>query len=186
MKTLISGRKEQHEELLRGLEVHLGNLFGLMITSQIFHWNVEGPHFISLHKLFEDLYVRLFEEIDVTAERIRACGAYAPETLDELLSGCQLRGRGSPLDADGMLEEMITTIVMTKEFAEKLLKLAGLALDEVTADILIQQGRFLDQTLWMLRSSLPRAGRDYSEDFTDNGVSGDSESLDWSGPQSLS
>ena len=36
-----------------------------------YHWNVRGPHFYSLHKMFEEQYIELREAMDEIAERIR-------------------------------------------------------------------------------------------------------------------
>lgn len=156
MKTAISGRKEIHEELTEGLQIHLANLYGLMIKNQSFHWNVQGPEFFSLHQLFEDFYNELFREIDVTAERIRALGAQVEGSLQAFYEGSMLADRGMPRDADGMLEEMITCAVVVREYTQELLKLSGLAADEVSSDLLIQQMKLLEKRIWMCRSSLTR------------------------------
>ena len=34
------------------------------------HWNVKGPDFIALHKLFDDINEDVEEYVDLTAERV--------------------------------------------------------------------------------------------------------------------
>ncbi len=50
-----------------------------------YHWNVTGPHFHSLHEMFEDQYTQIAEVVDEVAERIRQYGANAPGTLAEFI-----------------------------------------------------------------------------------------------------
>ena len=49
----------------------------LLLQTWNYHWNVEGPQFPALHKLFESQYDELQELIDEIAERVRALGGVA-------------------------------------------------------------------------------------------------------------
>ncbi|CAO4834429.1 MAG: hypothetical protein CNLJKLNK_00145 [Holosporales bacterium] len=46
----------------------LKKYYNLCFTYQNLHWNVEGPHFIALHKLFEESYLAILKNIDEIAE----------------------------------------------------------------------------------------------------------------------
>jgi starvation-inducible DNA-binding protein len=50
----------------------LADEFVLYTKTRKYHWNVEGPHFHDLHKLFESQYESIDETIDEVAERIRS------------------------------------------------------------------------------------------------------------------
>lgn len=50
----------------------LKDTYALYLLTHNYHWNVEGPKFVSLHTLFEQQYNELFLAIDEIAERIRA------------------------------------------------------------------------------------------------------------------
>lgn len=50
-----------------------------------YHWNIKGPNFMELHKLYEDQYSEVADIIDEIAERIRTLGHYAEGRLYELL-----------------------------------------------------------------------------------------------------
>lgn len=70
-------------DLVRTMNVVLANTFCMYLLAHKYHWNVEGPHFSTYHKFFGELYEQIFDEIDKTAEQIRALGAYAPGTIKE-------------------------------------------------------------------------------------------------------
>lgn len=55
------------------------------------HWNVTGPHFHDLHKLFESQYDKLDEIMDDVAERARALDGHAIGTLSEFLGLARLK-----------------------------------------------------------------------------------------------
>ncbi len=50
-----------------------------------YHWNIEGPSFMELHKFYEDMYTELAETVDTIAERIRKIGHYAEGRLKDFL-----------------------------------------------------------------------------------------------------
>ena len=72
-----------------------------------YHWNVRGPHFYSLHKMFEEQYHELAEAIDVLAERIRCLGFYTPGTLAELTWLSRIRQPNDLRGSKAMLEHLI-------------------------------------------------------------------------------
>lgn len=59
----------------------LANEYVLYTKTLNYHWNVTGPHFGPLHKLFNDQYEQLLSIADDVAERIRALGEHAHATL---------------------------------------------------------------------------------------------------------
>ena len=63
-----------------------------------YHWNVEGPSFMELHKLYEEQYNELAEVIDEIAERIRTIGHFAEGRLKELLKLASLEEPSVPTD----------------------------------------------------------------------------------------
>jgi starvation-inducible DNA-binding protein len=48
----------------------------LLIKTRKYHWDVIGPQFRTLHKLWEEQYEALTLNIDSSAERVRALGGY--------------------------------------------------------------------------------------------------------------
>lgn len=66
------------DDLRKQLKETLATVFSFYLKVHNFHWNVEGPLFYELHKLFEDIYEDVYGSIDPLAERIRTLGTYAP------------------------------------------------------------------------------------------------------------
>ena len=73
----------QRADLASGLARLLADSYTLYLKTHYFHWNVTGPHFKSLHELFELEYMELALAVDTIAERIRALGHTAPGSYAE-------------------------------------------------------------------------------------------------------
>lgn len=65
------------------LKTTLADEYLLLLKTQNYHWNIEGPLFFSLHKLFEEQYKQLAEYVDRAAEVIRAMRTKAPGSFKE-------------------------------------------------------------------------------------------------------
>ena len=63
------------------LNQHLADSFDLMSQVKQAHWNVKGPDFWQLHRLFDEVAARAAEWVDEFAERITALGGYATGTV---------------------------------------------------------------------------------------------------------
>jgi starvation-inducible DNA-binding protein len=60
------------------LKILLGSTYGFLFKAQNFHWNVEGPDFPQLHKMFDEIIEDVEGSIDKTAEYIRILNDYVP------------------------------------------------------------------------------------------------------------
>ena len=83
MKLNIALSDRSRNGVVALLKPLLADAYVLYTKTRKFHWNVTGPHFTELHKLFEAQYDALAEEIDEIAERIRSLGSLAPGSLAE-------------------------------------------------------------------------------------------------------
>ncbi len=135
-----------------GLAKVLADTFVLYLKSHGYHWNVVGPHFRSLHNMFEEHYTALFEATDELAERMRALGALAPGSMGEMLELASLKDHEPTDDAMTMVrnlqrdhEAIATTIRPLAEAAEE----AG---DGATADLYNARLSWHEEAAWMLRS----------------------------------
>ncbi|WP_319772397.1 DNA starvation/stationary phase protection protein [Breoghania sp.] len=150
---LNTGLDERYcAEMSEMLSQILVSTYQLTIKSQIYHWNVVGPLFKSLHELTEDHYNALFGSADIIAERIRALGHLAPATIGEI-SGFSPTGN----DVDhGSAINMVKDLVADHEAAVRVMRKAGVKADEagdlVTADMLTARMTFHEKALWMLRA----------------------------------
>jgi starvation-inducible DNA-binding protein len=61
-------------DLSGALNALLADVFALYMKTKNFHWHVSGPHFRSLHLLFDEQGGELFAMTDEIAERVRKIG----------------------------------------------------------------------------------------------------------------
>ncbi|ABG59339.1 Dps family protein [Cytophaga hutchinsonii] len=65
------------------LSIALADEMTLYVKTRKFHWNVSGPSFMELHKLFEAQYTQLEAVIDEIAERINKFDSKTIGTMEE-------------------------------------------------------------------------------------------------------
>jgi len=138
--------------LLTGL---LADEYVLYTKTRNYHWNVTGPHFNDLHRLFEVQYDALAETVDEVAERIRTLGAPAPGTLAEFAKQTRLREHpGESPDARTMLANLLADHEALAHTLRDDLETAAGAGDAGTSDFLTGLLEKHEKTAWMLRATL--------------------------------
>lgn len=134
----------------------LKETYALYLATHNYHWNVEGPLFVSLHTLFEQQYTELFAAIDEIAERIRALDAYAlPNHYEDVLGA--LQALPNPLSKGGdrataMVQNLIKLNASATEAAQSAKKAAEKAGDDESVDICVGRITVHQKAMWMLRS----------------------------------
>lgn len=131
----------------------LADSYILLLKTHNFHWNITGPNFYSLHKLFEDQYTELFAAVDELAERIRALGEKAPGSFLEFSKLSNISEATTDLDANSMVSELCKS---NNEIVETLIQLRDAAdaeEDKETEDIAISRIQIHQKNAWMLNSS---------------------------------
>src|SRR2546430_15524181 len=63
------------------LNARLADSIDLMHQAKQAHWNVKGPTFIALHKLFDEIVDAAEEYMDLLAERVVQLGGTAEGTI---------------------------------------------------------------------------------------------------------
>ena len=74
------------DNLVDSLRVLLASNFVLYLKTHAAHWNVRGMFFLELHKMFEDQYNDLWENVDTIAEKVRELDALITLTPQEQMS----------------------------------------------------------------------------------------------------
>jgi starvation-inducible DNA-binding protein len=69
--------QDKNEELIGILNAQLANILDLFSMMKHAHWNVSGPQFLALHKLFGEIAAGLLTYVDKIAERIATQGGMA-------------------------------------------------------------------------------------------------------------
>lgn len=120
------------------------------------HWNVKGPHFGELHRLFEEFYNTLATATDDLAERIVQLGGTANGTSQAVAGGTRLPAYPTDLYA-GMdhVKALADRYAMVAKTLREGIDQTDEAGDADTADLLTEQSRATDKMLWMLEAHLP-------------------------------
>lgn len=141
-------------ELEIAAKIALANTFVLYFKAHSFHWNVEGRNFAEMHGFFGDLYEELYGAVDPMAEEIRACGYYAPRSLNELYNYKTLVDINETTSVEEMLIELVNANATTLESLNKLFDLLTAAKKQGFADFVAGRIDSHEKHGWMLRSFL--------------------------------
>lgn len=134
----------------------LADTYTLHLKTQGFHWNVAGPRFYDLHKLFEAQYGELAAANDEIAERIRALGAKAPASYGEFKQLASIvEEAGAPAAAE-MVRQLLADNRGAVRSAQAVVETAEAHDDVGTADLATQRIRAHEKAAWMLESLLAR------------------------------
>ncbi len=148
-----------NKPVTEALKKVLAETYGLMLKTQNYHWNVEGPNFPGLHALFMTQYSELFLAVDLIAERIRALGEKAPGSYGEFSKLSKMRDGDAEYDADQMVKDLHDSNVALLASIKKAFSAAEKAGDQPTVDLMNARSALHEKTIWMLRSSLPKQSR---------------------------
>ncbi|MCX8073383.1 MAG: DNA starvation/stationary phase protection protein [Candidatus Binatia bacterium] len=159
MKLNIGLSDAQREAVCKILSALLADEFVLYTKARNYHWNVVGPQFHDLHKLFEEEYEELDDIVDEVAERIRALGGVAPGTLEEFRKATRLReepGKVPPArDMVRQLAEDHEAII--RQLRQDIPTTQDQHGDAGTADFLTGLMERHEKRAWMLRATASEA-----------------------------
>lgn len=135
------------------LNATLADLVDLHARYKQAHWNIQGPHFVALHELFDALAGEVPAHIDEVAERITALGGTAAGTLPQAV---EASGLGAfPTEAGGhelFIPAVADAVAAAAKHVRGRIGEAGDAGDEGSADLLTGLVRDLDKQLWFVES----------------------------------
>lgn len=140
--------------LTEALKCVLADTYALYLKTQNYHWNVMGPSFRSLHKLFESQYDEYFEAIDDIAERIRTLGELAPGSFEVFNQLKTISDANASAPASDMVKHLADDQDIIITSINKALSLASESGDEVTVGLLTDRISVHEKNRWMLSSSL--------------------------------
>jgi starvation-inducible DNA-binding protein len=151
---LSNHARAQVEKLLNQ---RLAEALDLGAAAKQAHWNVKGPHFMSLHGLFDSVHGSVAEHVDNLAERITALGGTALGTLQAASRGSALQPYPEQLrDGEAHVAALADRLADFAARVRKSIGQAGEQGDEGTADLLTGISRELDKQLWFLEAHLHR------------------------------
>ena len=151
--------EQARKKLVDLLNARLADGIDLMVQAKQAHWNVRGPHFFSLHELFDKVHEDVVEHVDLLAERAAQLGgtvdgtvriAAERSTLEEYPHGAT----GGRDHVDALSTALATFGKAVRNGIEQADKLG----DADTADIFTEISRGIDKLLWFVEAHLE--GRD--------------------------
>ena len=131
----------------------LADAFDLQSQIKQAHWNVKGPNFIGLHKLFDEVAEDVESYVDLIAERIVQLGGVAEGTAR--MAAARTRLAEYPLDiADGAahVESVARALSDFGKSARATIDEADALDDKDTADIFTGISRGIDKWLWFVEA----------------------------------
>lgn len=141
--------------IIETLNQRLADAIALQTQVKQAHWNVKGPHFIGLHKLFDEISEATLEYIDLIAERAVQLGGVAEGTAHVAAQRSQLKPY--PLDiATGKAhcEALSSALATFGKAVRQSIDEADRAGDADTADLYTEVSRGMDQWLWFVEAHL--------------------------------
>ncbi|HUQ79619.1 MAG TPA: DNA starvation/stationary phase protection protein Dps [Gemmatimonadaceae bacterium] len=144
---------ETRADAVKLLNNRLADCIDLQSQTKQAHWNVKGPMFIGLHKLFDEIYEATGEYVDLIAERVVQLGGIAEGTTRVAAQRSSLSEY--PLVISTGEEHVAAMSDVLAEFSAK----ARAAIDELeeledpdSMDILTEVSRGVDQWLWFVEA----------------------------------
>jgi starvation-inducible DNA-binding protein len=143
-------------EIAEALGRLLADSYTLYLKTHSFHWNVVGPHFYDLHKLFEEQYTALAAAVDDIAERIRALGVKAPGSYAEFGRLSSVKDEAGAPAAEEMIRQLLADNTTAARTARQVAEIADERGDIATNDLATERVTVHEKAAWMLESLLQR------------------------------
>ena len=145
--------KASRSEIVGLLDQRLADCLDLQSHCKQAHWNVKGPHFMSLHLLFDQVNEDVEGYVDTIAERIVQLGGVAEGTTRAVAAKSALIDY--PLALSGGDEHVAALSDSLSQFG----RTVRLGIEEMTdlcdagsADILTEISRGIDKWLWFVEA----------------------------------
>src|SRR5258705_13664486 len=140
-------------EVIPLLNQRLAECIDLQTQCKQAHWNVKGPSFIGLHKLFDDINESVEEYVDLIAERVVQLGGIAEGTIGAV------EGRSSLIDYPLALSTGAEHVAALSDALAAFGRTVRVGIEEMneledagSGDILTEISRGTDKWLWFVEA----------------------------------
>jgi len=140
-------------EVIPLLNQRLAECIDLQTQCKQAHWNVKGPSFIGLHKLFDDINESVEGYVDLIAERIVQLGGIAEGTIGVV------EARSTIVDYPLTLSTGAEHVAALSDALSGFARTARVGIEEMqelkdadSADMLTDISRGVDQWLWFVEA----------------------------------
>jgi starvation-inducible DNA-binding protein len=141
------------EQMVELLNARLADTADLAQQVRTAHWNVKGPQFIALHKLFDEIYEDISEHMDTVAERCAQLGGTVLGTMRVAAQQSQLPEY--PLEitqGDQHVAEVAERLGIYGELCRNAIEQADKVDDQGTSDMFTEIVRMIDQWTWFVEA----------------------------------
>ena len=142
------------EKLQQFARIAFASETSFYLKTQSFHWNVEGSDFYEYHLLFERIYDEVYGSIDDFAEKIRAIGAYIPQSLHNLNMLTKIEDEDRVPSKDEMVRELLVDSEKILLILKKNYDLAEAASEHGLSNFLAERMDAHKKHAWFLRASM--------------------------------
>lgn len=154
-KTKINLPEETRRQVIDLLNQNLADILDLQLQAKHAHWNVKGPNFFSLHRLFDKVAEEMEGFADELAERAVALGGVALGTAKLAAANSRLQEYPPELTAgEGHVEALSNALAAFGKSVREAIEEAGKADDADTSDLFTEVSRGTDKLLWFVEAHL--------------------------------
>ncbi len=142
-------------EIVPVLAARLADSVDLMHQAKQAHWNVKGPAFIALHKLFDEIVGAAEEFMDVIAERIVQLGGTDEGTIQAAAKRSTLKEYPLGITAErDHVEALSSALAAYGKGVRRAIDESDRLGDKDTADLFTEISRGTDKYLWFVEAHL--------------------------------
>jgi starvation-inducible DNA-binding protein len=145
--------EDTRREAIGLLNQRLADCIDLQTQCKQAHWNVKGPTFIALHKLFDEINEDVEEYVDLLAERVVQLGGVAEGTIAVVAKRSTLLDYVLTLSAGS---EHVTALSDALAMFGRTVRVGIEEMNELedadSADILTEISRGVDKWLWFVEA----------------------------------
>ena len=141
------------EKVIELCNARLADAIDLQTQCKQAHWNVKGPQFIALHKLFDEINEEVEDYVDLLAERIVQLGGIAEGTVGVVAK------RTSLIDYPLTLSSGAEHVAALSDALAGFARTARMGIEEMdeledadSTDILTEISRGTDKWLWFVEA----------------------------------
>lgn len=140
-------------EIVALCNARLADAIDLQTQTKQAHWNVKGPSFIALHKLFDEVNENVEDYVDLIAERAAQLGGYVEGTARTVAGRSALPEYPFHItEGFAHVEALSTALAAFGASVRKAIETADGAGDAGTADIFTEVSRGVDKYLWFVEA----------------------------------
>ncbi len=137
------------------LNARLADAIDLMHQAKQAHWNVRGPSFIALHKLFDEIVDSVEEYMDLIAERVVQLAGTAQGTIRLAAKHSALSEYPPEIsDEHHHVDALSSALAAFGKGVRHAIDQADELHDRDTADIFTEISRGVDKYLWFVEAHL--------------------------------